>query len=177
VTAASAMPHAQVRRPAAARVLLATLDPVFAVLCKLALEKTEPPSVVVATSPSELLRAARKTAHDVLVLDADHQDVAALKTLAGKVMLVSDAPMVLISAFLGPGSPGLGALLGSISAQFVQKPQGASSLSLTGEDGPPFAAALLAAFAAQGDTGLAAEKEDSGTDLAKRSVRKGVGDG
>ena len=130
------------------RVLLATADPVFAALCTRALEKATPPSLVVAVSPPDLLGAARQVAHDVLVLDADRQDVAALKALAGKVLLVSDAPVVLIAGYLGPGSPGLDVLLASIPAHFVQKPQGSSSLSLADQDGPPFIAALQATFTA-----------------------------
>ena len=41
------------------------------------------------------------------MLDADGEDVAALKALATKVMLVSFAPVVVVSAYLAPGSPGL----------------------------------------------------------------------
>jgi chemotaxis response regulator CheB len=157
-----------VGRRAGPRVLLATADPVFAVLCQRALEGAEVPSVVVATSPPELLQVARQSAHDVLVLDADQQDIAALKTLAGKAMLLSDAPIVLVSASLAPGSSGLGALLGSISAHFVQKPQGPSSLSLADADGPPFVAALQAAFAAHEESDLGAKKLDAGSDVAQR---------
>jgi chemotaxis response regulator CheB len=133
---------------AGTRVLLATADPVFAVLCQRALAEARPPHTVVAVSPPELLELARHLPHEVLILDADHQDIATLKALAGKVMLVSDAPVVLISGYLAPGSPGLTALLASIAAQFVQKPQGAASLSLADDDGPAFVTALQAAFSA-----------------------------
>ena len=145
-----------------AAVLLATADPIFAVLCKQALAAAPRPSIVVAVSPPELLQAARQVDHAVLVLDADRQEATALKALASKVMLVSDAPVVLISAYLAPGSPGLGALLQSIPAHFVQKPQGSSSLSLAGDDGPRFAAALQAAFTAHEQTDFGAEGPGSG---------------
>ncbi len=141
---------------AGARVLLATPDPVFAALCQRALEAPPRPATVVTVSPAELLQAARQVDHDVLVLDADRQDATALKTLASKVMLVSEAPLVLISAYLAPGSPALGALLQAIPAHFVQKPQGSSSLSLAGEDGAPFVAALRAAFTAHAETDFGA---------------------
>jgi chemotaxis response regulator CheB len=143
-------------------VLLATADPVFAALCQRALEVAEPPHTAVAVSPPELLELARHLPHDVLILDADHQDIATLKALAGKVMLVSDAPVVLISAYLAPGSPALTALLASVAAQFVQKPQGASSLSLADEDGPAFVAALQAAFTAYEGEGRHLGAEDAG---------------
>ncbi|HVR60544.1 MAG TPA: hypothetical protein VMU50_01530 [Polyangia bacterium] len=130
------------------RVLLATADPVFAALCQRALEAAARPCAVTVVTPSELLAAARQGEHDVLLLDADRQEAGALRTLATKVMLVSDGPVVLVSAYLGPGSPGLGALLQSIPARFVQKPQGGSSLSIASDDGPPFVAALQAAFTA-----------------------------
>jgi chemotaxis response regulator CheB len=146
---------------AGVRVLLATADPVFATLCQRALEVARPPHTVVAVSPLELLEMARHLPHDVLILDADHQDIATLKALAGKVMLVSDAPVVLISAYLAPGSPGLTALLASIAAQFVQKPQGASSLSLADDDGPAFVAALQAAFAGHEGQGRDLEAENA----------------
>ncbi|HET6279669.1 MAG TPA: hypothetical protein VFH73_01835 [Polyangia bacterium] len=142
------MPGLNSKDAAGAQILLATSDPVFASLCKRALEAAARPSTVVAVSPAELLAAARQVEHDVLVLDADRQEPAALKMLASKVMLVSDAPMVLISAYLAPGSPGLGALLASVPAHFVQKPQGSASLSLADEEGAPFVAALQSAFAA-----------------------------
>jgi chemotaxis response regulator CheB len=148
-----------------ARVVLATSDLVFAALCKRALEGGTNPQRVVAVSPAELLETVRKLAPDLLVLDADGEDVAALKALATKVMLVSDAPVVLVSAYLGPGSPGLSALLQSIPATFVQKPQGPSSLSLADEDGPPFVAAMQAAFAAHEDEDLAADSLDGGWDV------------
>ena len=50
---------------------------------------------------------------------------------------------MLVSAYLAPGSPGLGALLQSVAGTFVQKPQGPSSLSLAAGDGPAFVAAIL----------------------------------
>ena len=141
------------KEKATTRVLLATADPVFAALCKRALETSARPSAVSAVSPSDLLATARLGEHDVLVLDADRQDAGALKTLASKAMLVSDAPVVLISAYLAPGAPGLGTLLQAIPAHFVQKPQGSASLSLAGDDGPAddgraFVEALQAAFTA-----------------------------
>lgn len=129
-------------------VLLSTADPVFAALCKNALEGASHPTFVVAVSPFELLQTARQVAHDVLILDADRQEATALKTLASKVMLISDAPMVLVSAYLAPGSPALGALLQSVPAHFVQKPQGSSSLNLAENEGPPFVATLQSAFTA-----------------------------
>jgi chemotaxis response regulator CheB len=146
------------------RVLLATSDPVFGVLCQKALETGSSLQFLVAVPPPELLATVRRFAPDLVILDADGQDVAAFKALATKVMLVSDAPLVVVSAYLSPGAPGLCVLLQSISARFVQKPRGATSLDLADEDGPPFAAALQAAFAAQEDGGLATDDLDVGTD-------------
>jgi hypothetical protein len=129
------------------RLVLATADPVFAVLCQRLLEGTSQ-QLLAAVTPSQLLDTMRQLAPDFLVLDADGEDAAALKALAAKVMLVSDARVVLVSAYLAPGSPGLCALLQSIAATFAQKPQGPSSLSLVEDDGPSFALALRTAFAA-----------------------------
>jgi len=146
------------------RVVLATSDPVFAALCRRALEWGTNQALV-AVSLSELLETARQLEPDRMILDADAEDVPALVALAAKVMLVSDAPIVLVSAYLAPGSPDLCALLQSIGATFVQKPQGPSSLSLADEDGPPFAAALEEAFAAREDEDLAPDNLDAGWDV------------
>ena len=128
------------------RVVLASSDPVFAVLCQDALEASGH-EVVAAVAPTELLETARQ-APDLVILDADGHDVASLKALATKTMLVSEARLVLVSAYLAPGSAGLSALLQAIPATFVQKPQGASSLGLADDDAAPFVAALLAAHGA-----------------------------
>jgi chemotaxis response regulator CheB len=159
-----------------ARVVLVTSDPVFAALSKRALEEAPGVQLVVAVSAAELLETARQVAPDFLVVDVDGEDAAALKTLVAKVMLVSDAPVVLVSAYLAPGSPRLGALLQSIAATFVQKPQGPSSLSLADEDGPPFVAALQAAFAGHEGESLAADDLDAGwsvEDLGAASSGRG----
>jgi chemotaxis response regulator CheB len=142
--------HAQAKHDATAtntRVVLATSDPLFAALCKRALAGTNL-TLLAAVPPPELLQTARQLAPDLLVVDADGEEFAALKALTTKVMLVSEARLVLVSAYLAPGSPGLCALLQSIAATFVQKPAGPSSLSLAEEDGLQFVAALKAAFAA-----------------------------
>ena len=130
--------------------VLATSDAVFGALCKRALEGGPGGARVVLVSPRQVLETARKVAHDVLLLDVDGEDVADLKALAAKAMLVSEARIVLTSGYLSPGAPGLTALLQSIAATFVQKPQGRSSLGLADEDGPPFVAALQAALASEG---------------------------
>jgi chemotaxis response regulator CheB len=134
-------------------VVLATSDPMFAALCKRALDGTSL-SLLAAVPLPELLETARRVAPDLLLLDCDGEDAQALKALATKVMLVSDARVVLVSAYLAPGSPGLCALLQSIAATFVQKPEGPSSLGLADDDGPAFVAALQAAFAAHGNEDL-----------------------
>src|SRR5207245_2508382 len=124
-----------------------------------------------------LLDTARQLAPSFIVLDADGEDVAALKALATKVMLVSFAPVVVVSAYLAPGSPGLSTLLQSIAAAFVQKPQGPSSLSLADTDGPRFAAALRAAFAAHDGVEVAGVNLDEGwDDEEERAAREGGAD-
>jgi chemotaxis response regulator CheB len=126
------------------RMVLASADPLFLALCRGALDEAGQP-LLAAVAPAQLLETVRRLGPELLVLDADGEDVATLKQLATKVMLVSEARLVLVSAYLSPGSPGLSALLQSIAASFVQKPQGPSSLSLAEEDGPAFVAALLSA--------------------------------
>ena len=129
------------------RVVLATSDPVFAALCQQALEGTDQ-QLLAAVSTAELVDTTRRLAPGLVVLDADGEDVAALKVLATKVMLASDARIVLVSAYLAPGSPGLCAVLQSIAASFVQKSRGPSWLGLSDEDGASFTGALRRAFAA-----------------------------
>jgi chemotaxis response regulator CheB len=160
------------------RVVLASSDPVFAALCKRALEAEATPPFVVMLSPLEPLDALLQRAHDVVVLDVDCRDAAALKALATRVMLVSDAPIVLVSAYLAPGSAGQSALLSSIAARFVQKPQGPTSLSLADEGGAPFAAALQAALSEYEDDVPVADDVDAGWDVDEElsAGQAGVGD-
>jgi len=159
-----------------ALILLATSDPVFAALCKRALEAaTSQQTLLVAVSPAELLEKARELAPHHLVLDTDGQDVAALAALATKMMLVSGAPIVFVSAYLAPGSTGLSSLLQSIPASFVQKPQGPSSLSLADEEGTPFVAALQAAIASQQNEDAAADELDTGWDTKESRPRRKAG--
>lgn len=133
--------------PTSTRVVLATADPLFAALCQRALAGTTL-QLLAGVSPAELMETVRQLAPELILLDADGEDVAALKVLATKVMLVSEARVVVVSAYLAPGSPGLCALLQSVAATFAQKPEGPSSLSLADGDGPAFVAALQAAIAA-----------------------------
>ena len=145
------------------RALLATSDPVFGALCKQALEPGIGPQVVAAVPPTELLETARRLAPDLLILDADGLDVAAFKALATKVTLVSDARIVLVSGYLAAGTAGLGTLLQSVVARFVQKPRGATSLSLADEDGPSFAAAIQGASATHDGEEFAIEEPPAPT--------------
>lgn len=130
-----------------ARAILATADPVFAALCRRALEAAHQP-LLASVAPSELLETARQLGPELIVLDADGEDIAAVKLLASKVMLVSDARIVVVSGYLAPGSPGLSGLLQTVAATFAQKPQGPTSLGLAADDGDAFVTALRVAFAA-----------------------------
>lgn len=144
------------------RVVLASSDPVFAILCQDALEASGQ-EVIAAVAPGELLDAARQ-GPDLIVLDADGHDPASLRAAATKAMMVSEARLVLVSAYLAPGSAALSALLQAIPATFAQKPQGGSSLGLADDDAAPFAAALVAAHGAHDNpdvTGPLAEVDDA----------------
>ena len=129
--------------------VLATRDAAFAALCESLLDDGATFDLVVAASTVELLDVARQHDPDAVLLDVDGQDVAAIKTLASKVALVSEAWVILASGYLSPGSPGLTSLLQSIAGAAVQKPGGSASLSLVGEGGASFVAALEGAFAAR----------------------------
>jgi len=133
-----------------ARLVLATSDPVFAALCHEALDGTHQ-QLVATVAPAALVDATRRLAPELVVLDADGEDVAALKVLATKVMLVSSARIVLVSAYLAPGSPLLCSLLQSIAAGFVQKARGPSWLGLPEDDQAAFVGALDAALTGGAD--------------------------
>jgi chemotaxis response regulator CheB len=158
------------------RVALATSDPVFGMLCEHALGAATTLRFLGAVPPSELLATVRRLAPDLLVLDADGEDLTELKSLAARATLVTSAPIVLVSAYLSPGSQGLSGLLQSIPAKFVQKPRGPSSLSLAAEDGPSFAAAIQAAFAAFDAEDLAAGDLDGGWDVEDERATTSGGD-
>jgi chemotaxis response regulator CheB len=132
-----------------ARIVLATSDPVFAAQCQRALDGTSQ-QLLATVSLAELVDATRRLAPELVVLDADGEDVAALKVLANKLMLVSDPRIVLVSAYLAPGSPVLGALLQSIAASFVQKSRGPSWLGLAEDGSASLVGALHAALAGDG---------------------------
>ena len=149
VPSGSAGPSGGGRAATTSRVVLATSDPVFAAQCQKALAGSNQ-QLLATVALAELVDATRRLAPDLVVLDADREDVAALKVLATKVMLVSSARIVLVSAYLAPGSPLLCALLQSIAASFVQKLRGPSWLGLSEDDRAGFVAALHAAFAASG---------------------------
>jgi chemotaxis response regulator CheB len=131
----------------ALKVVVATADPLFAALCPRVLAGTSL-ELLAVVPPAALLETVGQLVPDLLILDADGDDTQALKVLASKVMLVSDARLVVVASWLAPGSPGLCALLQSIAATFVQKPGGPSSLGLAAEEQPPFVDALEAAAAA-----------------------------
>lgn len=136
-----------------ATLVLASRDAAFAVLCEDLLDSGETFELVVATSTVELLDVVRQHEPDAVLLDIDGQDLAAIKTLASKLALVSDAWIILASAYLAPGSPGLTSLLQSIAGASVQKPGGATSLSLAEADAASFIAALRKAFVARSGGG------------------------
>jgi chemotaxis response regulator CheB len=132
-----------------ATLVLASRDAAFSALCESLLDDGATFELVVATSTVELLDVARQHEPDAVLLDVDGQDVAVVKTLVSKVALVSDAWVILASGYLAPGSPGLTSLLQSIAGAAVQKPGGATSLSLAEADGAAFVAALRDAFEAR----------------------------
>ncbi len=132
-----------------ATLVLATRDTAFTALCEHALRDGTAFDLLVATSTVELLDVARQHQPAAVLLDVDGQDVAAVKVLAAKLGIVSEARLILTSGYLSPGSAGLSNLLQAIAATFVLKPQGATSLSLVQADGEVFVAALRRAFDAQ----------------------------
>ena len=158
------------------RIVLATSDPVFAAQCETALDGTHH-QLLATVAPAELVDATRRLAPDLAVLDADGEDVAALKALATKVMLVSDARIVLVSAYLAPGSPLLCTLLQSIAASFVQKSRGPSWLGLPQDDRASFVGALDAAFAAHdGEIAGGPPIGDAAADRNRHRTRRGRDD-
>ena len=62
---------------AASRLVLATSDPVFAAQCEKALDGSSHQMLASVTLP-ELVDATRRLAPDLVVIDADREDVAAL---------------------------------------------------------------------------------------------------
>ena len=145
-----------------ARAILATSDPVFAALCQRALDGSV--QLLAAVPPSALLETVRQSAPELIILDTDGEDAAVVKALATKVMLISDAHVVLVSAYMAPGSPALCAALSSAGCSMIDSytffpdrnvgppPSGAEERWITTEDGQRlhawFAGPALAAGAA-----------------------------
>lgn len=122
--------------------VLSTRDTAFAGLCEHLLVGAAELELLVTVSTVELLEVVRQHDPDLVLLDVDGHDLFAMRALASKLTIVSEARLVLASAYLSPGSPGLSALLSAVVASFVEKPRGAAALSLSEQGGADFVAAL-----------------------------------
>lgn len=129
------------------RMVVATADPVFGALCERLFPEEE--GRVSVTVHADLIRLARRVEPEVILYDIDYCDPADVSRLTAKLSLVSGAVVVLASAYHAPGSTGLGALLQTVSATAVLKPDGASSLSLSAHAAEAFRQSLTLAIDAQ----------------------------
>jgi len=129
------------------RMVIATADPVFGALCDRLF--TADGERVGVTVHADLIRLARRVEPEVILYDIDYCDPADVSRLTAKLSLVSSAVVVLASAYLAPGSTGLGALLQTVSATAVLKPGGAGGLDLRGAEAAAFRRALTLAIDAQ----------------------------
>jgi hypothetical protein len=131
----------------AIRMVVATADSVFGARCESLFGGDG--GIVSVTVHADLIRLARRGEPDVVLFDIDYCDPADVSRLTAKLSLVSSAVVVLATAYHAPGSAALGALLQTVSATAVLKPDGASSLSLSGAGAEAFRQALTVAINAQ----------------------------
>jgi hypothetical protein len=122
--------------------VLTSKDPSFAgVLEHLCHES--PFQLLTTAGPSITLETVRNNAPVFVLLDLDSLDPAEASRLILKLTLVSGASSILTGATAVPGSPALDPFYQAGAQGSVIKPDGKTSLSLTGEAGKAFLQRLL----------------------------------
>lgn len=97
-----------------------------------------------AAQPAEVLALARAAAADLLCVDADLVEDDDQPGLVARLVLVSAAPVVVLSAAAATGAPVTAALFQAGAAGVLHKPRGRLPLDLEGEFGAALVATLVA---------------------------------
>jgi len=123
--------------------VLASKDPSFAALLEHLLAPS-PVKFVTSTGPAITLESVRTNTPSIVLLDLDSMEAAEAQRLVLKLSLVSPALLLLTGADTVPGLPSLDPLFLGGAHGVLLKPEGKTSLGLTGQAGKSYLEALLA---------------------------------
>jgi hypothetical protein len=128
--------------PSPLSLVLASKDPAFAALLEQLLAPS-PVRFVTATGPAITLECVRTNAPSIVLLDLDSMEPAEAQRLVLKLSLVSPALLLLTGADAVPGLPALDPLFLGGAHGVLLKPEGKTSLGLTGAAGKAYLEELL----------------------------------
>jgi hypothetical protein len=122
--------------------VLASKDPSFAAMVEHLLGNS-PVKFITSAGPAIALECVRTNAPSLVLLDLDSMEAAEAQRLVLKLALVSNALLLLTSADAVPGLSSLDPLFLGGAHGVLLKPEGKTSLGLTGEPGKEYLEALL----------------------------------
>lgn len=131
-------PSADARLP----LVLSSKDPSFSGLLE-HLCQNSPIHFVTTAGPAITLETVRSNAPAIVLIDLDSLDSVEASRLVLKLSLVTSAKLLLTGCDTVPGHPALDALMHAGAHGSLLKPEGKTSLSLTGEPGRQYLASLL----------------------------------
>jgi hypothetical protein len=123
--------------------VLTSKDPSFVALLEQLLANS-PIKFVASTGPAITLESVRTNTPTIVLLDLDSIDPAEAQRLVLKLTLVSSALLLLTGADAVPGLPTLDPLFLGGAQGVLLKPEGKTSLGLTGAPGKAYLQELLA---------------------------------
>jgi hypothetical protein len=123
--------------------VLTSKDPSFVALLEQLLTNS-PIKFVASTGPAITLESVRTNTPTIVLLDLDSIDPAEAQRLVLKLTLVSSALLLLTGAEAVPGLPTLDPLFLGGAQGVLLKPEGKTSLGLTGPAGKAYLQELLA---------------------------------
>jgi hypothetical protein len=128
--------------PSPLSLVLASKDPAFAALLEHLLAPS-PVRFITSTGPAITLECVRTNDPSLVLLDVDSMEPAEAQRLVLKLALVSPALLLLTGADAVPGLPSLDPLFLGGAHGVLPKPEGKTSLGLTGSAGKIYLEALL----------------------------------
>ncbi len=129
--------------PSSLSLVLASKDPAFAALLEHLLAPS-PVKFVTSTGPAITLECVRTNAPSIVLLDLDSIEAPEAQRLVLKLSLVSPALLLLTGVDTVPGLASLDPLFLGGAHGVLLKPEGKTSLGLTGQPGKAYLQELLA---------------------------------
>lgn len=129
--------------PSTLSLVLASKDPSFAAMLEHLLGPS-PVKFITSAGPAITLECVRTNNPSVVLLDLDSMEAAEAQRLVLKLALVSNSFLVLTAADAVPGLSSLDPLFLGGAHGVLLKPEGKTSLGLTGEAGKGYLEELLA---------------------------------